>query len=362
MDLQEYIANNHDYIQQFKDHGLKVKKNKNLIIVKYHYDNPPTDEGTSWKRYCRGVIIDTEKNRIVCLPPPKAIGIQSKSELPEYSGTIEYQTLIDGTMINLFHHGGEWIVSTRSEIGGNNKWLPGEHSKKPSFKDMFFECVDKNALSELNQECSYSFVMRHRTNRNVSPIYQNEAYLVEIYSYGDTIRRLPRSEYPEIPILINDSETDRDKFMDYHENESIPYHYKGYTVKMGDHRYKKINPMFTKVQDMKGQTNNPFLNYISLRQSGDLKEYLRYYPENQLQFNGYRDKIHKLSNDLYTNYKNTHIHKTNENIPYHLKPLVYEIHGNYLRTKQPTTWYDIKNYIHKLPPKKLMFAINYMTN
>ena len=374
MDLQEHILQNTDYIQDFKDQGLRVRKYKKLIIVKYPYDNPPdpSDESFSWKRYCRGAVIDTETNTIICLPPPKATEIESHTEIPEIpdsfvyneseiSDDTEYQVLIDGTMINLFYHDGEWLISTRSEIGGYNKWLPGEDSKKTSFKDMFYECLGKDMLSELNPEHSYSFVMRHKDNRNVSPIHQNEAYLIDIYSYDTSIRRLSRSEYPEIKLLLNESITDSKVFTQHHENDQpLPYHCKGYTTTRGTYRYNKINPLFTYVQEMKGQTNNPFLNYISLRQSRKLNEYLKYYPEHRLPFNTSRDKIHKLSNDLYTTYKNKHIYKTIEDIPYHLKPFVYEIHGTYLRTKQPTTWYDIKDYIHNLPPKKLMFSLNYM--
>ena len=48
-----------------------------------------------------------------------------------------YQYLIDGTMINLFNINDEWIISTRSEIGGYNKWK-GEKS----FRKMFDECIN----------------------------------------------------------------------------------------------------------------------------------------------------------------------------------------------------------------------------
>jgi hypothetical protein len=369
MDLQEYIENNSDYLSKFKEHGLKVQKDKNLSLVKYHYDKPPAvDSDFSWKRYCRGAVIDTDTHRVVCVPPAKAHEVRTKSEVPESpesSEDTEYQVLIDGTMINVFHHGGKWRISTRSEIGGRNKWLPGDNGEKLSFRDMFFECLSPESVAELDPKLSYSFVMRHRSNRNVSPVYQNEAYLVEVYSYGDTIQRVPHSEYPRDVVLLNESVTDRETFMGYHENEKVPpmpYHCKGYTVKIGSKRYKRVNPMFKRVQHMKGQTNNPCLNYIILRQSGNLKEYIQYFPEDQSQFNEYRDKIHTLSNDLYTTYKNTHIYKTDEikDIPYYMKPLVYELHGIYLRTKQPTTWFDIKDYIYTMPPKKLMFSLNYM--
>ena len=54
--------------------------------------------------------------------------------------------------------------------------------------------------------------------------------------------------------------------------------------------------------------NNHLLNYIELRRNGNLKKYLRYFPEHQHLFNNYKEKIHSLSNDLYTTYKNVFIH------------------------------------------------------
>ena len=64
-----------------------------------------------------------------------------------------------------------------------------------------------------------------------------------------------------------------------------------------------------------------------------------------------REKINGQNPDT------TNVHK-NE-IEYHLKPLIYDIHRNYLENKSPTTWDDIKQYIHTIPSKKLMFALNY---
>ena len=107
--------------------------------------------------------------------------------------------------------------------------------------------------------------------------------------------------------------------------------------------------------------NNHMLNYIELRRNGNLKKYLRYFPEHQHLFNNYKEKIHTLSNDLYTTYKNVFIHKTTDknDIPYHLKPMIYDVHKNFLSNKTPTTWNDIKDYIHTIPSKKLTFSLNY---
>lgn len=349
MELQSFISENNNYSDLFKKEKLKVVKYKNLLLVKNYYDKPLsyTDETDYWKMYCRGAVIDTLTNKVVCLPPVKSVEYDTISDDSSYLGS-EIQYLIDGTMINLFYCK-EWLLSTRSEIGGKNKW-----TNKKSFKQMFEECLDKNFdYDKLDKDCCYSFVMRHKDNRNVSPIKENKLFLVEEYNLNKNERLNLMKVNLDIEKINNISFND---LIDFNS-----YEIKGYTIKDGNKRYKKINPLFEKVKDLKPNMNNDFLNYIELRKNGNLKEYLRYFSEYSKSFDEYRNKIHKLSNELYNNYKNCYVFKTIERkeIPYHLKPLTDDIHRNYLNTKEPTTWSDIKNYIHSLPSKKLMFALNY---
>ena len=349
MELQSFISENNNYSDLFKKEGLKVVKYKNLLLVKNYYDKPLsyTDENDYWKMYCRGAVIDTLTNKVVCLPPVKSIEYDTISDDSSYIGS-EIQYLIDGTMINLFYHK-EWLLSTRSEIGGRNKW-----TDKKSFKQMFEECLDNNMdYDKLDKDCCYSFVMRHKDNRNVSPIKENKLFLVEAYNLNKNER-----------LNISKINLDIEKINNISFNDLIDfnsYEIKGYTIKDGNKRYKKINPLFEKVKDLKPNMNNDFLNYIELRKNGNLTEYLKHFSEYSKQFDEYRNKIHKLSNELYNNYKNCYVFKKIERkeIPYHLKPLTDDIHRNYLNTKEPTSWSDIKNYIHSLPSKKLMFALNY---
>ena len=349
MELQSFISENNNYSDLFKKEGLKVVKYKNLLLVKNYYDKPLsyTDENDYWKMYCRGAVIDTLTNNVVCLPPVKSIEYNTISDDLSYLGS-EIQYLIDGTMINLFYHK-EWLLSTRSEIGGKNKW-----TNKKSFKQMFEECLDNNMdYDKLDKDCCYSFVMRHKDNRNVSPIKENKLFLVEAYNLNKNERLNLTKVNLDVEKINNISFND---LIDFNS-----YEIKGYTIKDGNKRYKKINPFFEKVKDLKPNMNNDFLNYIELRKNKNLKEYLKYFPEYSKQFDEYRNKIHKLSNELYNNYKNCYVFKKIERkeIPYHLKPLTDDIHRNYLNTKEPTSWSDIKNYIHSLPSKKLMFALNY---
>ena len=360
MELQRYINNNEDYLTCMRDQGIRVNSFKRLKILSYPYvkDGSPTSMDETWKLLIRGAIVSSD-NKIVCLPPCKAYDLLTH-EGPTRSTSdekISYEHLIDGTMINLFHYNDEWLISTRSEIGGYNKW-----DNKKSFRQMFDEC-SKLHYESLDKNMSYSFVMRHTENRNVSPIKENELFLCEVYDYsGDTIRRLDQSEYPENNYSVNESYTNQDEFMKKYQGPCINFATKGYTIKVASKRYKWINPYFEEVKALKINMNNHLMNYIELRRNGQLKKYLRYFPEHQHIFTNYQEIIHSISNELHTTYKNVFVHKTMErkDIPFHLKPLIYDIHGLYLETKEPTTWSIVKDYIHTVPTKKLVFALNHM--
>ena len=89
---------------------------------------------------------------------------------------IVVQNLIDGTMINLFYHQNEWIISTRSSIGGYNKW------NQTNFK-VLFEESSQGLLNynELDKGISYSFVLLNKKNRNVSAVKTNTILLVDAF-------------------------------------------------------------------------------------------------------------------------------------------------------------------------------------
>ena len=376
MDLQAYINHNPDYLTKFKQSNLVVNRKSPYVIVKYRYTDPPltTDPEWCWKRYCRGAIINAETNRVVCLPPVKAEEISLEDALikekeKDIGGSnVTYSPLIDGTMINLFWDTSkeQWMICTRSEMGGYNKWLPDSSGTRQSFREMFTQCMD-GSLESLAKDCSYSLVMRHMDNRNVSPIKRNEVWLVEVYRYREgNMERLSVDDYPPNDIFQTIDVSDQ-PLPGFHPDAPPPsYASKGMTIKTKYGRYKYINPEFKRVKELRdlANSNNPYLNFLQLRISGKMKDYLRYFPEHVLLFNEYRDDLHNLTNELYNSYKNVHIYKKEDTkeIPYHLKPFVYELHGIYLQSgrSEATTWNTVKDFVYNLPPKRLMYSINFM--
>ena len=336
MKLQQWIETN-DYISKFKKYNVQFRKysDLDLMIIKRKYGSKYSEK-KFWLNYCRGLVLNYKTNKIVFIPPSKSKEYLTYDKLIELSNSPE--PLVDGTMINLFYHNNEWLTSTRSNIGATNKW-----SSDNSFQEMFKECSDSLDYSTLDREYTYSFVMRHMNNRLTSKVHKNELVLVEVYHNGVNQPCLPTNKGY---ITVNDWMPDE--------------LYKGLTVKQNNIRYKWLTNEHKFIEMIKPNTNNPCLNYLILRNSGNLTEYIKYFPEQRFRFNNYREKLHNLTKLIYQVYVGVFIKKTfeKENIPFYLRPLMYEIHGEYLKTKQGISWDYIKNYIYELDPKRLYFVMN----
>ena len=334
-----------NYIDEFKKHKVIYRKypELNLMIVKRKYGTPYSQD-IPWLNYCRGLVIDCETNTPLFIPPVKSKEVRTLDDFKKLG--YEYSELIDGTMVNLFYHkqSEQWITSTRSNIGCTNKW-----TNDMNFKQMFEECSSDVDYDKLNKELTYSFVMRHKKNRIITPVNQNQLYLIEVRQLGVQVG-LPEQENG---FVINKPIT----------RDEITHEYslkKGFTITFEGIRYKWLTAECKFIELIKPNTNNPLLNYLTLRHSGHLTNYLKLYPEERFKFDKYRKQVHQLTGILHQFYLNVFVHKQIEkkDIPFALNPLMYDLHGIYLKEKQGISWSRVKNYIYELEPKRLCFALN----
>ena len=354
MEFQTFITNTEDYIQELKKLNVYVKTHtkKKLALVKYHYDKEYDTVTYPWIKYCRGAIINTETNKLVCVPPVKAHQEETIDSIDTTKEENEYQLLVDGTMVNVFYHNNEWIFSTRSSIGANNSW-----DGKQSFFKMFQESVEGDEwIHELKKDHCYSFVLVHKNNRIVSPVMKNQVYLVEQYN----LEELQRVPLDNISGIENVYTFDKENIQ-YYKDPHLPYSVKGFTVKCDTERVKWINPQYEHVNKLKINYNDKLLHYIQLRQNGTLREYLNYFPEESYTFSQHRDTFNEIKFALLKTYCDHFIHKTLEkkDIPYEFKPLLYDIHGEYLNTGINRNEKNINTFLHNLPAKKYAFVYNY---
>ena len=99
---------------------------------------------------------------------------------------------------------------------------------------------------------------------------------------------------------------------------------------------------------------------MKLRQNGYLREYLEYFPEDLIKFNEYREFYYELKNNIYDKYVSKFIKKEECEIEYELKPLIYGLHTYYKETGQRITMSIVKEYLHDIDGKRLLFIRRYM--
>lgn len=337
MNINELVERNL-YIDEFKKEHVDFRKypGKNLMVIKRKYGSKYSTS-KPWLNYCRGLIIDYKNHKIVFIPPSKAIEVATLDLLPNNSNMSQ---MIDGTMINLFYFNNEWIISSRSNIGCTNRW-----NKELTFKQMFDECSTDLDYTSLHKEYTYSFVMRHTKNKIATQVIKNELILIETYHNLVKLTELPS----------NDGYSCMGNMLEY----PVGF-YKGCSVTDNNIRYKWISPEYKFFEQIKPNTNNQCLNYLILRKSGYLRNYLQVFPELRYNYDKYRNKIHGITQLVYQYYITVFIKKNiqRNEIPFCLRPVLYSIHDIYCQTKQPIQWSSIKQYIYNLEPTKLLFIMN----
>lgn len=354
MEFQDFINNNTDYLEVCKKHNLKVIRYKDYALIKTFKDQTYDYEENPWMKYCRGIVVSTKTNRVLCVPPRKSVELSTIDDcyLPDVDSK-EYNVLLDGTMINMFYHNNEWMISTRSSIGAKTRW-----DGKRTFASLFKESSPTtNWKEQLQTDCCYSFVLVHTQNRIVSPVNENGIFLVEQHRMGDTIERV---ELDVIDGIQNVITFNSDYLSNY--QDSLYFSIKGLTIKTNDKRYKWINPNYTYVSQLKMNHNNKLMNYISLRQCGKLKEFLQFFPEESERFSNYRDEFHMIKDDLLNEYLANYLYKTKtfKEISYPLRPLIRELHQRYLETREKTTMKVVSEYLHDMDGKRIAFIHNHL--
>ena len=131
-------------------------------------------------------------------------------------------------------------------------------------------------------------------------------------------------------------------------------------------RYKIRNPTYEYVRHLRGNQPKLQYQYIYLRQSGRVSEYLQYYPEHNTSFYEFRNNIHTYTSELFNNYIKCYIKKEKKltELPEKFRTHMYSLHHEvYKKILMPNRGYVNKevviHYFNNLHPSKQMFVLNY---
>jgi len=335
-------------VKEYKDMGLYLLKYNKGDMVQGDMVN-----GDMGK--CRGLIMDYN-NKAVSIPPMKSVDIIN---LP--SGDITYEEFIDGTMINVFYHNDGWHISTRSCIGANCRWYSNKN-----FSEMFSECKTFD-IEKLDPIYCYNFVLKHSENRIVAKYNSNDIVLVGSYdiktcNYIDTVfmKEYLNTNFGvdvEIPLRYEfDSIQDA-----YTHVSNLGYEKQGLMLKVDKWRSKMVNPHYNYAKHLRGNNRNVKYTFFELRRGGLLNEYLNYYPEFSEQFSTFTKELYAMTRKLFNYYQNFRVRKqiTYEQVEYPYRPLIYQLHGEYIKTKNIVSFVSVKDFVNVMPSAQILFVLNY---
>ena len=363
-----------------EDKHIIVKPFDHLYILKYNKSKLTTENVRSLGLF-RSIIAD-EFGNILSFSPPKSLDFDVFSQTNKYEECF-IQHFPEGTMINVFFdkYIDDWQISTRSSIGAKCNF---NMDSNITYRYMFLDAMNHIGLEfeDLNKDYCYSFVLQHPKNRIVVPISDPALILTNKYKISNN--EIYNKNYfitlPKFATLqmynINDKKFKESvkytgdnwrQLSEHFFSNNLPYQFQGVVIWNNKGERTKIrNSNYETIKHLKGNSPKLQYHYYHLRQTGNVGDYLKYYPEHRSDFSIFRKELHKYTNQLYQNYISCFIKKQKKlvDFPYQYKTHMFKIHELYLNDLKLDGKFVNKqvvmNYVNTLPPPRLMHVINHI--
>ena len=359
------------------------QNDRNYKIIRYNKEHL-LNELIKSSGLFRSVILNDE-NRIVVFSPPKSLN--SDTFISEYEKDVlncRAEQYVEGTMINVFYEHSEWEIATRSTVGGKITFFRVD-GNITTFRHMFLDACNYVNLDfdYLDKSLCYSFILQHPENRIVSPIVEKGIYLAKVYKidkYNVTeidkreqvrliVANARNTEGRPLPLIKLPLEYTFKTFEELKEkyaSMNTPYEDVGVMVyaSNGD-RTKFRNPNYEEIRLLRGNQPKLEYHYLSLRKTGKMEQYLKYFPEYKKKFLEFREKLHRFTKTLHQNYVSCYVKKEMplKDFPSQYRSMMYNLHQFYLNELRETSQYVsnavVIQFVNNLHPSQQMFLLNY---
>ena len=325
--IETYDRDNSEFIVKTLP---KENSDYEKYIVKYKKDCLNSENNLVNGLYRSVVVfknVNTQEYQVKCFSPPKSSSYNNFIENNEFNDCIITE-IVDGTMMNLFYDDtmSEWVVCTKSNFRSNCKF---NLDVDLTFKQMFEEAFECDGLTYdyFNKQYCYSFVLQHPSNRIVTPVSKPTLYLTTIYEckgtevrYVDELHAYNRVKKPEkfkidefIALFCGEYDDEWLQLTYVCSEKLLRYDIPGYNIYNKDGvRTKLRNLSYEYVKRMKGNGQKRLFTYLQLRKSGNLNEFMEYYPEYVEEFDGYKDQLYDWTDKLYNTYVDCFILKNKD--------------------------------------------------
>jgi hypothetical protein len=375
----------------------KTYNKSNVTYTILNYDNNFICDNDVSNGYYRSLIVSSPENKLLAFSPQKSLKpdtfIEKYSVIDE---TIFMNEIIEGTMVNLFFDDRvrQWEISTRGAVGGsyfyyrNQYDMDSDKKKQNSFYQMFLEALgagDNQSLNELSllqdmpKNYSYSFVLQHPDNHIVLPISKCSIYLVSVFELqeGNSVKYVSPLEYQYWDLFKNVNNVilfpKQYNYENYEqlkeENCSIQTEFTNLGVMITNletgERTAFKNPTYEEVKLLRGNNPNLQYQYLCLRKTGKIQDFLFYFPQYKKIFFRFYQEYENFVNNVHFSYLTYYVQKQSVQISKKYSPHIYKIHHELylpsLQTEEPIIIKRrvVKEYFDNLEPREMIYHLNY---
>ncbi len=270
-------------------YNLTIRERGNLLL--FVYSQIDSDFDIPLVCECRGLILEKDTFKVVCLPFFKFWNAQEGRAATIDWSTAVVQEKVDGSILKVFWYEDKWCFSTMSMIDAGECTLQNDlDNRYPTFYSLFMEGAKKAGLNfdSLNKNYTYMFELVSPYNRVVVP-YSD----IEIYHTGTrdniTLKELDIDigvKKPKSYSFNNEAEV-------LEMASKLPFSEEGYVVVDGNwNRVKIKGPAYVAIHHLK---NNGVINKkraLALIMLNEHQEFLSYFKE----YKEYFDKIDNAFN------------------------------------------------------------------
>jgi hypothetical protein len=355
-----------------------TKANEKYSIIRYNKEFLCSDLINMYG-LLRSVILSGP--RVVCFAPQKSLsGEKFILQYPTKTQNIVAEQFIEGTMINVFYDTNCcWQLATRNTVGAEVSFYK---SSNMTFNQMFIEaCINNNFnIQTLNTKYCYSFILQHPSNRIVVLFKKPQLYLVGVYEIiqknenvvvvEENLSEVQKGEFGSLTGIMFPEKyefTNYTELIDKFASGNTSYDVMGIIVKntQTGERTKFRNPTYEEVRHLRGNQPKLQYQYLCLRHSGKISQFLKYYPETKEEMSKFRGQVHMFTENLHKNYITCYV-KKEQNIRYYTEQYrthMFKLHEHFINNLRPNKLYitntEVIKYVNNLHPSLLMYCLNY---
>jgi len=364
---------------------LRVVEQDGVAVIRY-------EKGATSDAVYRSVVWDTTANLPLCVAPFRA-----NEGFPPTGKTFNaVEDFVDGFMMNAWVSNGSLHVSTRTRVGGANKF----YSDK-TFGELFAECVAASSLKTMDAlkvcledlrlaagntsgeptAAFASFVLQHPEHRIVAKVAAPGLNVVHTgFVMGNGVvhiseravhwpQALARLQVSNYPPKVFQSEAEAEDLLRQTAAQR-GWRWQGLVFKDGTGaRWRMRTPTYIMLRELRGGESSSVERFFRLRAARQVVDYLKHYGEERHTFWELEQTLRARTADVLAAY--TDVHKAHavefKNLPEALRPAVYLLHLHWrdeLRAKGfSVRLQNVINVVNKLrgfEKKRLMDSAAYV--